>query len=75
MYKTDAFTKKFLTSDQLPARSANEVRMFREKLNITIKSSHTNVLNPIVDFNECKVFPNCILDEIRKNGFSTPTPI
>lgn len=53
-------------------RSDDEVREYRESREITVKGK--NVPNPNQDFEEGN-FPDFVVQEIRKQGFSEPTPI
>ncbi|CAK9811810.1 Probable ATP-dependent RNA helicase DDX5 [Anthophora quadrimaculata] len=53
-------------------RSKEEVCQFRENAEITIKGD--NIPNPIQYFEEGN-FPQYVLDEIRKQGYSQPTAI
>ncbi|XP_012523407.1 ATP-dependent RNA helicase dbp2 [Monomorium pharaonis] len=53
-------------------RSNEEVNRFRENAEITVKGEH--VPNPIQSFEEGN-FPPYIMESIRKEGYSQPTPI
>ncbi|XP_065211864.1 uncharacterized protein LOC135839665 [Planococcus citri] len=53
-------------------RPAQEIERYRSEKEITVSGS--GVPNPIVHFDEIN-FPDFIIHEIRKQGFSEPTPI
>ncbi|XP_066991378.2 uncharacterized protein [Anabrus simplex] len=67
------FTKNFyVPHDSVSGRSGDEVDLFRNKQQITIRGN--DLPNPIQQFEEAN-FPGYIVSEIRKSGFETPTPI
>ncbi|CAH7684502.1 P-loop containing nucleoside triphosphate hydrolase protein [Phakopsora pachyrhizi] len=67
------FEKNFYDEDErVRARSDREVDMFRKEKEIQVFGK--NVPKPVTNFNEAG-FPDYIMSEIRKAGFSEPSPI
>lgn len=59
-------------NSQLQFRSNEEVNQFRVNAEITVKGN--DIPNPIQYFDEGN-FPNYVMEGIRKQGYSQPTPI
>ena len=62
----------FKESESVKKRSSEDIRSFREKSRITIKSEYAP--NPITTFEESS-FPSYILDVVKSKKFEKPTPI
>ncbi|GMG39731.1 unnamed protein product [Ambrosiozyma monospora] len=67
------FEKNFYTEDpKVAGRSDSEVAEYRKKHDMTIAG--TEIPRPITDFDEAG-FPNYVLQEVKAEGFATPTAI
>lgn len=72
----ESFKKKFISdNDPLHKKSRTEVKEFRKKHDIIIRSDPANVPNPIFSFNELVQLPKSVIDEVLKAGFTAPTSI
>lgn len=67
------FEKQFYKEDAaVAARSQPEIEAFRRKQQITVAGR--NVPKPVETFDEAG-FPGYVMNEVKAQGFSTPTPI
>ncbi|XP_046659841.1 ATP-dependent RNA helicase dbp2-like isoform X2 [Homalodisca vitripennis] len=67
------FRKDFYTPhNNVSSRSQHDVMNFRSRYEMTIRGN--NVPHPVEDFEEAN-FPPYVMDNIRRQGFLTPTPI
>lgn len=80
----EPFKKKFLNdvnfnvnfkNDPINKKDPNDVKEFRKKHEIFIRSNHSAVPYPVFTFDEVTLFPRAVTDEIRRAGFKIPTPI
>lgn len=72
----EPFKKKFLNdNDPINKKDPNDVKEFRKKHEIFIRSNHAAVPYPVFTFDEVTLFPRAVTDEIRRAGFKVPTPI